>query len=118
MKQQKMINSSQELEAVQKLDGLKSPEPTTLAELFSEHKKVSPEMSEEIKKYVEAYCQKELSISAEQSSKEHEMSMKERQASVNTSNVITGVIASWGIMGIVMLARSCINFDKGPKFKV
>ncbi len=116
-----MINSSVELEAVQKLDVLKNQEPKTLAELFTPIKEAGPELSEELKKFVTAHCQKEMEEikkSLNQCAEEHKMSMKERQASVNTSNVITGVIASWGIMGIVMLARSCINFDKGPKFKV
>ncbi len=107
--------SSQELKQVSKLDEKKS-EPKTLKELFSGEEE--PVVTETIKQYLEAHCQKEIKKYFEERTKEHEMSMKERQAGINASHAITGVITTWAIVGITMLARSCINFDKGPKFKV
>lgn len=114
-----MKSSSQELRAVSERSGADRREASNLEkleELFSEEK--PPEISDTVKQYLEAQCQKEVKRYFEEKSREHEMSMKERQASVNTSHAITGVIATWALIGITMLARSCINFDKGPKFKV
>lgn len=50
--------------------------------------------------------------------REREMSLRERQAGVNTSKAVTGVLATWVVIGTAMLARSCMNFDKSPKFSV
>jgi hypothetical protein len=50
--------------------------------------------------------------------REREMSLREREAGVNTSKAITGVMATWAVIGAAMLARSCINFDNSPKFRV
>lgn len=112
-----MTNSSQELKLVSKAE-THTPERMAAEEAFSGVPPLVQGITEEIKKYLEAECQKEVKKFLEQSNKEHAMNMRERQAGVNTSNAITGVIVAWGIIGITMLARSCINFDKGPKFKV
>lgn len=50
--------------------------------------------------------------------REREMCLRERQAGVNASKAVTGVLATWVVIGTAMLARSCVNFDKGPKFQV
>lgn len=50
--------------------------------------------------------------------REREMSLRERQAGINTSKAVTGVLATWVVIGTAMLARSCVNFDKSPKFQV
>ena len=47
-----------------------------------------------------------------------EMSLKERRNALNASTAVTGVLGVWSLIGIVMLAKSCINTDPGPKFKV
>lgn len=106
--------SSTELNKVSTTAGERNNEPKSLEELFSEPGKSSAS-SEAMRTYIEGECQKEIKRFLED---EHKMSMRERQASVNTSHAITGVIAAWGLIGITMLARSCINFDKGDKFKV
>lgn len=109
--------SSQELEEVSKLEGVINQEPTSLEELFSGERKPKAD-PEAITRYLQAECQKEVKQYLDALNKEHEMCMKERQASVNTSNALTGVMVAWALIGVTMLAKSCINFDKGPKFKV
>jgi hypothetical protein len=50
--------------------------------------------------------------------REREMGLKERQSGINAGRAITGVVGAWAVVGLTVLARSCINFDKGPKFRV
>lgn len=105
---------------VTKRSGEDRREPTALEALeeFFSGEEERPQISDAVKKYLEAECQKEIKRFFEEKSVEHEMSMKERRAGINTSYAITGVIISWALIGITMLARSCINTDKGAKFKV
>lgn len=50
--------------------------------------------------------------------KKETMGLKERQSALNASNAVTGVMGVWCLIGLVMLGKSCINTDPGPKFKV
>lgn len=61
---------------------------------------------------------KEIDHLLELRKQQAEMSLKERRNALNASTAVTGVLGIWSLIGVVMLAKSCINTDPGPKFKV
>lgn len=68
--------------------------------------------------FVKARFDKEIEANFKLMQKEKELSIKERQSAMFTNNALTGVMVLWSVIGAVMLGRSCINTDPGPKFKV
>ena len=61
---------------------------------------------------------KEIDHLLELRKQQAEMSLKERRNALNASTAVTGVLGVWSLIGVIMLAKSCINTDPGPKFKV
>lgn len=62
--------------------------------------------------------QKQIDHLLEMRKQDDQMKLKERQSAVNASKAVTGVLGIWCVIGLVMLGKSCINTDPGPKFKV
>lgn len=71
-----------------------------------------------IETLLEKRYQKDIDHLLELRKKKDTMTLKERQSALNATNAVTGVMAVWALIGIVMLGKSCINIDPGPKFKV
>lgn len=89
----------------------------TVHELFGD--KPSSEFDPDVENsYLKAKFEKEIEISLKLSQKEKEMGIKERQSMINTNSAVTGMMVVWTLIGVVMLGKSCINTDPGPKFKV
>lgn len=62
--------------------------------------------------------QKQIDHLLDMRKQDDQMKLKERQSALNASKAVTGVLGIWCLIGVVMLGRSCINTDPGPKFKV
>lgn len=62
--------------------------------------------------------QKQIDHLLDMRKQDDQMKLKERQSAVNASKAVTGVLGIWCLIGVVMLGKSCINMDPGPKFKV
>jgi hypothetical protein len=90
-------------------------EPESLAELFNEEGDGEVDEKEEM---VRSAFRRQLDQQLSHAAESHKMSMKERQSAVIATKAATMFFGTWATIGVAMLARSCINFDKGPKFKV
>jgi hypothetical protein len=90
-------------------------EPESLAELFNEGKSGEVDEKEEM---VRSAFRRQLDQQISQAEESHKMSMKERQSAVIATKAATVFFGTWATIGVAMLARSCINFDRSPKFKV
>jgi hypothetical protein len=92
-------------------------EPKTVQELFGD--KPSPLFDDQdISTYFARRFEMELQKNPKLLTQTIELDLRERRSVVNTNNAITGMVLVWSLIGMVMLGRSCINTDSGPKFKV
>lgn len=96
---------------------LEGSEPKNLKELFGD--KPSPQFDPSaLEMYVRTRYKEEIEGTFKLMHEKETMSLKERASAVNTNNAITGIMVMWSLIGVLMLGRSCINTDPGPKFKV
>lgn len=98
------------------LEALFSPESPTNASFVTEERALQIMETELQKLGFNSRSEDARTRATDIEMEERRMSLRERQAGVNTTKAVTGVLATWALIGTTMLARSCINFDKGPRF--